>query len=394
MIPLTDRWRPETIEELQSYIDSGVAKENQFVDFKQQLPPKNTDTARHLAGFAIDGGELVIGVAEPRSGEFEIRPIEHAGLPEKIDQIARSSVDPPLLVETRTLVQPSDPSTGVVWVSIPPSPQAPHQVGGAYYMRADKQTVPMSDPEVERLSRARRITLEGIESLLRETMEKDTTGELPHIIGVARPLGAAPDELYDAVGGREGLPAFGIEVLNALEFHMPHAAFEPNRYTLRSHHRSDVTKVPKGARKELSLAYDGGLRWLSDDASFVSTQFDPTGARFLSPEQVVCVCVRLLRATQTVAAKTGHRRAWDVGIGVTRTRGLEGSPYYRSVLLAWEGVPPFPDEDYTAVQRVNHLQIENQPWEIVRSLTHGFVEGCGFSFEAIAKSAGYSPDEG
>ncbi len=370
-----------------------MAEENQFLDFKRERSPKNTETAKDLAGFAIDGGELVIGVAEPRSGEFEIRPIEHAGLPEKIGQIAQSRVDQPLSVETHTLAEPSDPSRGVIWVSIPPSPQAPHQVGGTYYMRADKRTVPMSDPEVERLIRARRITLEGIESLLREAMASDTAGELPHIIGVARPIGAAPDELYDAVGRREGWSAFGVEVLNALEIHMPHAAFGPRRYILSNYTPSDRAKIPEGSYTELSLAYSGDMRWLSEYASFGDSSLNGEVTRRLSPEYVVRSCFKLVRAMLAIANKTGRRWSWDLGIGVTRTRGLKGSVHPRPVFFDYDGIPPFADDDHAFVQRVNHLQIENQPWEIVRSLTHGFVEACGFRFEAIAKSAGYSPDE-
>ena len=346
-----------------------------------------------MAGFAIDGGELVIGVAEPRPGEFEIRPIEHAGLPEKIGQIAQARVDQPLLVETRTLADESDRIRGVVWVSIPPSPQAPHQVDGTYYKRADKQTLPMSDPEVERLIRSRRTTLEGIESALREAMAKDTDGEFPHIIAVAQPIGAAPDELYDAVGARAGWGALGNEVSDAFgELPLTSGTFGPSRYILSNYHHSDRAGATEGWYRELSLAYDGQLSWFSEDAS-VDTELSAGGARRLSPKQVICVCLGLVRAMLVVADKTGHHRSWDLGIGVTRTRGLAGFTYQASVFIDFAMMPPFPDADYVGVLRVNHLQIESRQWEIVRSLTHGFVEGCGLSFEAVAKRVGYSADE-
>ena len=321
---MAERWRPESIGELQSFIDNALADETHSIEFKER-PPSNKSIAKQLAGFAIDGGELIIGVAEPEPGTFAIKPLAHAGLPEKVDQIAQARVDRPLLVESRLLREDDNAARGVLWVSVPPSPEAPHQVDGTYYKRAGKQTLPMSDPEVERLIWSRRTTLEGIESALREAMAKDTAGELPHIIGVARPTGAARDELYDAVGGRAGWGTFGQEVANAIEFQLQDASFGPSRYTLRNYHLNDRARISEGSYRELSLGYDGELKWLSEDGGFVDTQFDPNGVRRLLPESVVRAYLGLVRAMLTVATTTGRHRSWDVGIGVNRTRGLKGS---------------------------------------------------------------------
>ena len=388
---MTERWRPQSLDDLQSFLNNGHG-ENHYREFKEQLPPRNERIARQLAGFAIDGGDIFFGVAERDNG-FQIAPLELDGLPEKIEHIAQARVDQPLLVVTRPLKDESDSTRGVLWVSVPPSPQAPHQVDGTYYERGDKETRRMSDPEVERLIRSRRTTLEGIESVLREAMAKDTAGELPHIIGVAQPIGAAPNQLYEAVGGREGWNAFGNEVANALELFTMSGTLGPGRYTLSNVQYTDRPRASEGWYRELSLAYDGGIRWLSEDGSFVDSQFNPDRARRLSPEGVVEVCLTLVRGVLAVANKTGHRPSWDLGIGVTRTAGLRGSVYGASRFSEFDGTPPFPDEDYAEVLRVNHVQIESRQWEIVRSLTHSFVEGCGLSFEAVAKSLGYSADE-
>ena len=240
---MTERWRPQSIGELQSFIENGFAAETHSVEFKE-LPPSNKDVAKQLAGFAIDGGDLVIGVAEPDPGTFTITPLAHAGLPEKIDQIAQARVDRPLLVETRLLREEDDPARGVLWVSIPPSPEAPHQVDGSYYKRSGKQTLPMSDAEVERLIRSRRTTLDGIESRLREAMADDE-GRLAHIFVIAQPIGAAPDELYDAIGGARGWDAFRSEVSGEIGSWM-FGAPGPGRYTISNWHHKRLGDAAGG----------------------------------------------------------------------------------------------------------------------------------------------------
>ena len=199
---MVERWEAQDLAGLQSFLDNDHG-ESHFLEFKQQLPPKNKDIARQLAGFAIDGGSLVIGVAEREPGGFEIALVAHTNLPERVEQIAQASVDPPLFIESRVLKDRDDPSRGVVWITVPPSAEAPHQVDGRYYERGDKQTRPMSDAAVERLMAARRKTIEEIRSKLENLMENDPipNGTTAHVFGIAEPVGAGPEDLYDAVGG-------------------------------------------------------------------------------------------------------------------------------------------------------------------------------------------------
>ncbi len=256
---MTERWCPDSLGELQSFIDNGLADETHSVEFKER-PPSNRDIAKQLAGFAIDGGDVVFGVAERQAGAFTIEPLEHAGLPEKIDQVAQARVDRPLLVDTHLLVDESDPARGVLWISVPSSPEAPHQVDGTYYKRSGKQTLPMSDAEVERLIRSRRTTLDGIESRLREEMSDDTGGHLAHIFVIAQPIGAAPDELYDAVGGARGWNAFGSEVSGAIGLQM-FGIPGPGRYTISNRHHNDLGMAHEGFRSEVAFFNDGAVRW-------------------------------------------------------------------------------------------------------------------------------------
>ena len=199
---MVNRLKPKDLDDLRSFLENGLG-ESRFLEFKRQLPPKNRDVARQLAGLAVEGGSFVIGVEESQGGEFRVAPLAHKGLAEKVGQIAQSLVDPPLQIESRVLADRDDPSRGVLWITVPSSPEAPHQVEGVYYERCDTRTQPMSDAAVERLMAARRRSIEEIRSKLEKWMENDPipNGKTAHIFGIAEPVGAGPEDLYEAIEG-------------------------------------------------------------------------------------------------------------------------------------------------------------------------------------------------
>ena len=98
---MAERWRPQSLADLQSFIGNGHG-EDHYREFKEQLQPRNDRLARQLAGFAVDGGDIYYGVAESGTG-FEIVPLELAGLPERVEQIAQARVSPPVLIEVQAL---------------------------------------------------------------------------------------------------------------------------------------------------------------------------------------------------------------------------------------------------------------------------------------------------
>ncbi|MFC9587852.1 hypothetical protein ACFVJ8_34185 [Streptomyces yangpuensis] len=72
----------------------------------------NKELARDLASFAVDGGTLIIGVQENKeSRTFELAPQPLNGLPEKIEQVARTLPDPPLTVITEEISSAADTSS-------------------------------------------------------------------------------------------------------------------------------------------------------------------------------------------------------------------------------------------------------------------------------------------
>jgi hypothetical protein len=71
------------------------------------------ETGRDLTSFAIDGGVLLIGVAEDKGKHrFVLAPQPLEGLVERVELIARQPIDPPLHVQPREIPSSTNPTRG------------------------------------------------------------------------------------------------------------------------------------------------------------------------------------------------------------------------------------------------------------------------------------------
>jgi hypothetical protein len=177
------------------------------VDFKRELTRgsgANKEHARDMAQFAIDGGVLVVGVDDnDKTRPPQLTPVDLDGLPERVDQIARSLVDEPLHVRIQVLEAAGQPGKGYLLVVVPPSPSAPHQVAGRYYGRGDTTKNVLSDAEVQRLHQLALRRQRDAEDLLDEEVRQDPWPPAPrghaHLFGVAQPVSARPDLLQQVL---------------------------------------------------------------------------------------------------------------------------------------------------------------------------------------------------
>jgi hypothetical protein len=63
------RWTPATEQEIRTAIQDGVLAETHYVELKRQVGDsagERNETARDLASLALDGGVMIIGVAEDK----------------------------------------------------------------------------------------------------------------------------------------------------------------------------------------------------------------------------------------------------------------------------------------------------------------------------------------
>ena len=88
-------WRPSSYEDVERAI--GVLKETATLDFKKALSKGQgaLDLAKDCAAMAIEGGSIVVGVAEDGAARAaSLEPIELAGAPERVQQVVDANVYP------------------------------------------------------------------------------------------------------------------------------------------------------------------------------------------------------------------------------------------------------------------------------------------------------------
>jgi hypothetical protein len=149
-------WQPKSWGEIEDLI--GQAEESAYLDFKREVSSKGSEIAKDLAAMTVDGGVLLYGVDEdPQTGVAKaIVKVPLKGQEERLRQIAASSVHPAPSFEVTFVRESETDPDGVIVVAVPPSPLAPHEVGGRFPRRDGTTTTYLSEPEIERLYRLRR----------------------------------------------------------------------------------------------------------------------------------------------------------------------------------------------------------------------------------------------
>ncbi|MGB8384502.1 MAG: hypothetical protein WCG47_25240 [Dermatophilaceae bacterium] len=204
----TPRWSPATESDLQDAGDGGLLGETHHLELKQQIAPgkgANKELARDLASLAVDGGTLIVGLEEIENADPVLHPVDLDGLPERIEQVARTLADPPLPVLTTVIPSVADRSRGYVLVHVPASGMAPHMVDGVYDGRGDKTKHRLSDADVVRLHQQRNVPIEFANTILDAYVARDpipaAERRQAHLFIVAAPLTARPEMVVDLVSG-------------------------------------------------------------------------------------------------------------------------------------------------------------------------------------------------
>jgi hypothetical protein len=337
---MTDRYQPASLDELASVLAAGLLVEDHHTDFKREVGTSasaNKGIAKDLAAFAVDGGRLIIGVEEHEDGSLPtVHPVPLDGLKERVDQIARSSVDPPLAVRCFEL-HAEDPRAGCLIVTIPPSPEAPHKADERFWGRGDTTNHVLSAAEVTALYDRRAKALASSAEMLDIEIERDPTPpelrEQGHTFVVAQPVVADPDRFLRALGE---LP-FHQWVHDRLRSKVRVQVASPDIDGASTHSRRatgwavhnycigpDRTVRPNGsspAREEylfdLEVREDGGVRLFSGRA----TDTPRDGTRVLMEAVVAVNALRTIQAAVEVADLADYLGGWHLGLAITNIRG-------------------------------------------------------------------------
>ncbi|MEU1259359.1 ATP-binding protein [Streptomyces chartreusis] len=343
---------PKTEADLQAAVDGGLFEESHHLDLKKAPGSKgdNKELARDLSSFAVDGGALIIGVQENKeSRTFELAPQPLNGLPEKIEQVARTIPDPPLTILTEEISAAAADGTGYLIVHIPASPVAPHMVDNRYFGRGDKTKYQMGDAEVVALHARRRNTEADTLGLLRKEMDEDPlrdVGAQSHLFLVAQPTAGRRDMCLPITGAQDWNMRLNTLIRRVGENESLRAAlanqgFDPDLSQAHQGHRrargvalsssslkSDRTYVADGSWGEenvieVQLFEDGGLRLfmarLSGGVGHHRSEID--GEQQLFDTAAVILTRHALELMRLVSGEVGYHGNWSVAVGASRLRG-------------------------------------------------------------------------
>lgn len=154
--PRQPRFTPSSWTDIETASNSGLFEETQWVERKKAIPPTspsaNLELARDLASLSVDGGVLLVGIQDSAKGvPGKVTGAAAVGLADRIAQVARGRISPPLAVMTDLFPHPTEPALAVLVVTVPASADAPHMVDGSYWGRSENGKCRLSDGEVRRL---------------------------------------------------------------------------------------------------------------------------------------------------------------------------------------------------------------------------------------------------
>lgn len=382
------RWEPRTEDDLRRAADEGLLEETHYLELKRELASgqgSNKEFARDLSSLALDGGTLIIGVDE-KTTPPTLYPVPLRQLPERIEQIARATPDPPLPVITRTITSAADPGQGYVLVTVPISGLAPHMVDNVYFGRGDKTKTRLSDAEVLRHHRARKDAEETITGLLEDYVQRDPVPtkeqKHAHLFIVAAPVSPRREMLLDVVDGPDW--ATFHEFINAgyLPSPLMRHSFSPALHLAGSTaHRPDGIALTSGLTQdrhfdpgsadssgetgalEIELAEDGTLRVFTGRLSD-----ELRGAEYLLIHTVPVLVRRVVHIARAVSEHAGYLGPWMFGVAATRIGGLTAI----SNEMSFRSDRPLPQDarDYRQVATASAAELQQTPGAVTGRLVN------------------------
>jgi hypothetical protein len=389
---MAGRWLPSNEAELEAGLASGLGAEGHFFDAKRELAPGTGGSRKlavDLASFAVHGGLIVVGVAEDKEQRtFSLHPIPLAGLAERVDQVARSLIDPPLQVACTEVLAGAE-GLGYLLISVPASPLAPHMVDGKYRGRSDTTNAALSDGEVRRLHERAMLHRARATEILRDEIARDPSPatEQPeaHLFVIAQPVTADDELLFRAVGA-EGLAGwvrervqFGAPCRGAGATYSPDLGNTANEVSRRADGVALATyqvgpgRVPRpngpaGVEDtdmlELEVREDGGVRLFCGRASEV---IGDEGKRVAFEALTAGLTMRVLLAAGEVVATTGYGGSWDIGLAATNLRGCHAYSLHNQFGSRFLDVP-YSSDSYEQTVRVASDALVRSPVEVLESL--------------------------
>ncbi len=347
-------WHPRTWKDVVDAAAGGLLDESPWVDLKKLLKPGkpgNNDLAVDAAAMALDGGMLLYGVEDHDSHAGKVVGVELAGLADRVDQVVRSKIHPPLMVRSVEIEDPARPGWGCLLVIVPPSPQAPHMVDNVYYGRSDRGNRKLSDQDV-RMELARRAQHHSdVSDQLRLLRDEDAAPhEQGHLYVIVQPLAAREDLIADFLTGGDAQRAilrYSEQISRGLGYSWSPGLNDASRPQRRADGLAFTSsydhEIKEQSFVEVVVREDGGVALTCGRGtdSLRKPSYDNNGYRVTFPPLLLGLTHSVLALVARLAVDvSGYQGQWSVGVlldgmkGATAHRGNagfhDGTPYSRA----------------------------------------------------------------
>ncbi|MFG1774777.1 helix-turn-helix domain-containing protein [Nocardia salmonicida] len=342
--PHTPRFTPTCWEDVEAFVAAGSLKEHHWAEAKKALGPSgkddtNIELGRDLASLSVEGGTLFIGVTDGKGkGDKLVGIADFDTERDRLDQVSRTRVSPPLNIVTTTIVKPDDPTVAVLVVTVPASASAPHMVDGKYWGRSDTGKQTLTDAQVRQLLAARGERsshfgdqLDAMAQVLNEPQAAERTTSRYFLRAEPIASNFPPPSVADSITEsypfhlwrRLGVAGMGIHqpCLHDADQAQSHAdgwAATTDRSGSpvpdRDHYRLTALITDDGS---WLISSGGATRPLDDNSSTPGSTILYTH-HILELAHVVCVAIGAL--SQTTAPYSGE---WMIGVHIDHLEGIE-----------------------------------------------------------------------
>jgi hypothetical protein len=383
--PTRDRWTPSSWQDIVDAVGNGLLDESQWVELKKAIGDgagATLELARDLAALAVDGGLLVIGVTDESGKAGKVVGTPLAGLADRVDQVSRDRVHPPLVVRPIEVEDPAREGHGCLLVIVDASTEAPHMVDDRYWGRGPTGKRNLGDADVRRLLDLNSRRREDFAVLLRRQID---TGPL------SQP--GCLQLLFSPRAGRAGSLAQLIDAPYDM-VNLVSSTVEPDATgwrieSLLTHRRRvngvELSNVDLDAPPSTGgqFGYDFKVLSVRGDGQVALTVNGIVGdvpvngqvGRWVSTDGVVSLTRQMLDVVARLADIAGYGGSWEAGLAVTDLLGAR--PYRDDGLRTRMYGSSYPDAEYVGTTGTTTGELTDRPGEVLARLSRPLLRVLG-----------------
>lgn len=349
--------------------------------------------AQTIASLAIDGGLFIIGIAEEKdeSGTKRLipKPLGLEGLSEKVDQIARNSIDPPMTVRSYAIASETEENLGYFVIDVEPSPEAPHMAYNKYYGRGETTKHALSNNEVLRHHALRQQQgnrgMELLDIELDRDYLKPSQSRFGHIYFIAEPLAPVSQSGLARLQETREIKT----IINTSHPDAPWISLAPSSASATKQRGNGIAFVSRAAdgdgRQPNPEVNDQALR----EASLLDVEVTSGGgirvylgcgtvqkrdSEYIDDELVVAYTLSLVEWVRELSQEMSYNGPWILGARVTKTRGKR-SASLAGMMHSHGGA--LDDDDYTRVTTATTRQVQDESTSVAKTLFGDLIRVLG-----------------